>query len=286
MQLKKLKDVQTGKNSFQTILDTLYETYGVECPECAQRQVKTLLVRPRIRNRRTGKKMAGVCPVCYYKEPTKTNQISDRDARLALQAAKKSSMNYLLNFSIFPSGSVFNGKFSNFKTPNAETEKAKAKAMNAAKNIADDRPIHCLLFGDTGRGKTHLESAMIYEITKRSMYHAKIIFLDLAIMDQMHKMAINDKEADKRLASTILEVPKADLVILDDVGRESDNNWSKSFVDDVARYREEKPLVISTNLSGEGMKAFYSDQTLSRLKRNMRGYAISLKQTGDWREEH
>lgn len=285
--MKKADEIQNAVGgSYEQMLKTLYETYGVECPNCLKQSVPihTLMVRPRIRNKRTGEKMAGVCPVCFYKEPTKTSQISNREAMLTMQAAKKDSLNYLLNLSIFPSSSVFNGKFSNFQTPNAETEKAKAIALHAARMISEDKPIHCLLFGDTGRGKTHLESAMIYEISKKMMYRCRVLFLDMAVMDQMRKMAISDKEAEQRITKCTLEIPKADLVILDDIGRESDSDWGKKFVDDVIRYREDKSLVVSTNLSGQGLRDFYSDQTLSRLRKHMHGYAIPLQKTPDYRE--
>jgi len=52
----------------KSFADKLFETYGTRCPNCGE-----LLLRPKVLNKATGKKMHGACFNCGYKEPLPTH---------------------------------------------------------------------------------------------------------------------------------------------------------------------------------------------------------------------
>ena len=106
-----------------------------------------------------------------------------------------------------------------------------------------------LLHGNVGTGKSYLSACIANSIMER--LHSVCATSMVKIMD----LARDFKEKDT-LANLEAKMMKADLLILDDLGTESNSSFASEIVYRVidGRYRIKKPMVITTNLTLEQMQ--------------------------------
>jgi DNA replication protein DnaC len=280
----------------------LFETFGVECPNCHGSQ----LLRPKQPDA-NGNKMAGTCPKCGYsqKNGTAKRRKLTKEQEWTRVALKRQAYAFLKAYSIYTDSETLKASFDSFNTksdsPEAQTEmeQAYATASQSSKQIAnsingafreqdslptvnttrmkprkESDPVHCMLFGTAGRGKTHLAVAMINDILKRTGYRAKAMFIDIELFTEFRKMAISDPQKTAKINEINSRIQNADVVVIDDLGTESNTEWGKNFIDVVFRYREKRSTIVTTNLDPANMKDNYDSRTVSRMRRNSRGHAI------------
>lgn len=120
-----------------------------------------------------------------------------------------------------------------------------------AYNFDKDTSMGLVLYGSLGVGKTHLVTAignyLVYE-QGVSCYFAPVATLMRDIQKRFGKKNEDEKNDPERLCKV------ADLLILDDLGRQKSSEWTEQILFDIidARYRAKKPVLITTNLNPEG----------------------------------
>ncbi len=117
-----------------------------------------------------------------------------------------------------------------------------------------------LLTGATGTGKTHLSLAIAKAVTEAGygVVYGSVGPLLRRLEDERFGRAEGDSES---------QMVSCDLLILDDLGMEFDTPLGRSFIYNIlnARLLENRPTIISTNLSPTALKARYGDQIASRI---------------------
>ena len=114
-----------------------------------------------------------------------------------------------------------------------------------------DTSLGLVLHGSLGVGKTHLVTAignhLVYE-DGVSCYFAPVASLMRDIQKRFGKKSEDDKFDPEYLCKTV------DLLILDDIGRQKNSEWAEQILFDIidTRYRQKKPILITTNLNPEG----------------------------------
>ncbi|WP_225435822.1 P-loop NTPase family protein [Lentilactobacillus buchneri] len=156
----------------KSFADKLFETYGTRCPNCGE-----LLLRPKVLNKVTGKKMHGACFNCGYKEPLPTHTTPTNE-KLSEQARKDATLKYFNAYSIYSSFEVFNHRFDNYTASTSAQKLVKQRCQKLANQIAEEQTIHTMLLGNTGVGKTHLAVAMMYRIFELTHYRQHGMFID------------------------------------------------------------------------------------------------------------
>lgn len=93
------------------------------------------------------------------------------------------------------------------------------------------------------------------------------------------RLGINDSEARKKVDKAIRKAKQADLLIVDDIGTESQMNsgWNKEVFNEIMRFREDKDVIVTTNVPPKELVNLYSEQTVSRLRKHARGNYILFK---------
>lgn len=304
------------KKNVQDIIHELmsnkFETYGVRCPYCG-----TLLLRPKSVDRITGQKLPGACPgmvpdeeyskrsgrkvmkPCGYKEPVAIHTIPDSQ-EITTIAHRNDVLGYLRKFSVLSSTKVLEHRFDNYQL-NGEPEKATlAKCQRIADQIAAGKTVHSLLIGKTGRGKTHLAMGILYEVLEQTGYKTirtgmdngqpikrfdnwKVLFVDWRELIERQKQAFNDDTLKRQVNKCLYEIRTADVVVLDDFGSERDSDYSRDLVDRFWRDRENKTVIVTTNLEGNGLEKRYGARTLSRMKNYGVGNSIAFSAIKDYR---
>ncbi|MCC3164551.1 P-loop NTPase family protein [Lactiplantibacillus pentosus] len=303
----------TVQDAIQELMTNKFETYGVRCPRCG-----TLLLRPKTVDRVTGKKLPGACPgmvpdeaysnrvsnhqvmkPCGYKEPIAIHTIPDSE-ELTTIAHRNDVLGYLRTFSVLSSMKVLQHRFENYQV-NGEPERAALqKCQRIANEIAAGKTIHSLLIGQTGRGKTHLAMGIVYSILEQTGYKTvrtitedgkpvkkfdnwKVLFVDWRELIERQKQAFNDDTLKRKVNKCLAEIRLADVVVLDDFGSERDSDYSRDLVDHFWRDRENKTVIVTTNLEGNGLEKRYGARTLSRMKNYGVGNSIAFSAIRDYR---
>ena len=146
--------------------------------------------------------------------------------------------------------SVIDSKFLKSKFENADMSE---KHMILAKRYADnflvkDKPIGMLLYGNVGIGKTFATACIANYLMEKGK---TVLVMNLALY--LGKLR---REWDEAEQDVLKQVEKCDLLVIDDFGAEkglygNQTGWRAEKIYNLidARYRAEKPLIISTNLN-------------------------------------
>lgn len=117
-----------------------------------------------------------------------------------------------------------------------------------------------LLHGATGTGKTHLSLAIAKQVTEQgyNVVYGSIQPLLRRLESEHFGRTEGDSEA---------QLIGCDLLILDDLGMEFDSAFTRACLYNIlnARLLEDKPTIISTNLSHSAIAERYGDQIASRI---------------------
>ena len=115
-------------------------------------------------------------------------------------------------------------------------------------------------------------------------YNYKAIFIDF--QEYINKIKESYEKTDiKDLITDInRELERADLVVLDDLGAERGTEHNIDQLDKIMRLREDKNLIVTTNLSGKEIKDTYGNRTLSRLLYHLDGNSLVMSDLSDYRK--
>lgn len=200
-------------------------------------------------------------------------------------AYNKSNMGNLEreNFSTF-NLRIFSDKpnkelYKSESSPRQNMELIKEKALSFIENFDDPNEKNLLFTGNTGLGKTFLTNCIASEILKQGktvLYQTAPVMLDTIIDEKFGKI-------DTKLSYNVLDV---DLLIIDDLGAETPNNYKIEQLFNIINTRllnqnhKITKTIISTNLTIEELFNVYTTRIGSRLAgsyRFLRFYGEDLR---------
>lgn len=164
--------------------------------------------------------------------------------------------------------------FENFKP--VDFPAAFKTAVDYATGFEKNTGQGLIFTGTPGTGKTHLAAAITNYIIAEFGIPVKFGSF-ISILDDVKKSFKTDDEVIEKL----LEVP---LLVIDDLGKERQTEWSNSILYQVVngRYENYLPVVITTNESMAALEANIGKATLSRLVEMCSGVRMDGK---DFRKE-
>jgi DNA replication protein DnaC len=159
--------------------------------------------------------------------------------------------------------------FEKFETNNDSLIRAVAKARKFAESFpVVDRGV--LFWGPSGLGKTHLSVAILKAVV--STCGARALFRSAGKLLRQIRDTYNPivRATEKQVIQPVIE---AELLVLDDLGRERPTDWVEETLTLIidTRYNERRPTIITTNYpvsddSGpDSLLARVGFRTLSRL---------------------
>lgn len=199
------------------------------------------------------------CPDCKdtgFVNGEKCHCLQNRIANMLYSRSNLKEVLQNENFSVL-SYEYYEGEdLQNFK-------KAVENSLSFIRNF-DTEYQNLLFYGAVGTGKTFLSNCIAYELLQHG--YSVIYFSASGLFDLLSRQAFasNEKEV---LYKTQEDLYNCDLVIIDDLGTELTNAFTNTHLFSILNERSlrKKPVIISTNLSLEGMKERYSERIFSRL---------------------
>lgn len=169
------------------------------------------------------------------------------------------------NFSLdYYSDEVNEKKYSSDISPKDNIASIKKMSENFINNFDDPKESNLLFCGNTGLGKTFLSSCIANEVIKNGktvLYQTAPIMLD-RIIDYKFGKSKDD------ISKTIYSV---DLLIIDDLGTETKNNYRMEELFNIINSRilnqnnKITKTIISTNLSLQELYDTYEERIVSRI---------------------
>lgn len=155
--------------------------------------------------------------------------------------------------------------------------------------VLNETAPNLIMFGAAGTGKTYLAKSLMFQLMKEG---SKVIFLNALSLKKL-AYQFNDKQAQAKLNRIERCVNVADLLILDDLGTESNgqsltttkeaSQTIQSLIYELANLRTNKATLITTNLDLDGLKDIYQEQVISRLIPKEIDYVLNFNALDDLR---
>jgi DNA replication protein DnaC len=126
-----------------------------------------------------------------------------------------------------------------------------ADAYAAAQQFVRDTRGWLILYGPFGSGKTHLAGAIAHELVER---RARVLFQVVPdLLD--HLRAAFNPASEVRYDELFEAVKTANVLILDDLGEESESRWAQEKLFQIFnhRYNHRLPTVVTTNRPPEAI---------------------------------
>ncbi len=131
--------------------------------------------------------------------------------------------------------------------------------VNYAKNFSSDAP-SIVMMGRTGLGKTHLSLSIAKHVIDKGY---GVVYLPAQkLISNLEKAHFSNSDED-----FLKKYTNCDLLIIDDLGSEFENSFGSSAIANLINERlyENRPTIISTNLSSKEIFDRYSERTASRV---------------------
>ena len=132
-----------------------------------------------------------------------------------------------------------------------------------AKNFDAKNSQSILMMGGTGLGKTHLSSAVAYEVIEKGNDVFYTGAIDLFSQFEIQRFKSYNNEPNELIERYF----ESDLLIIDDLGTEMINQFSVSTLYNLLndRLSRKKPTIVRTNLSKDEIMKKYTDRITSRM---------------------
>lgn len=150
-----------------------------------------------------------------------------------------------------------------------DRKKGNEKIYNIAKKYSDNfqkmkgENVGLLFHGNPGNGKTYAAVAIANDLLERSI---PVVCVSInALLDRIKETY--NKWGQEGEDTILKNLANADLLIIDDLGTEFKGEWSVSRVYSIidSRYRNQLPLIITTNFTMQDLKTRYGDRTHDRI---------------------
>jgi len=193
-------------------------------------------------------------------------QIEEEDKQLVLEILKtnaqlkKDKIKRLFEENSLINTDLQKATFNNYTPTNNDLQKALQVAKRYVETFDIKEPRNLLLYGNYGTGKSHLSVSITKALMEKEITS---IFISMPKLHTTIKNTYNRK--DKTESDIMQGLEKIDLLVLDDIGAESDTDWAIQKLFEILDSRQGKHNIFTTNLNEEGLEEHLKARNYSRI---------------------
>lgn len=229
------------------------------------------------------------CMNCGYVDLKRKEDI--QTAKIYNKSLRDRAIAFFETQSIIPDSALKGKKLSDYKMVDEETRRGLQVIQEALKAILNSEPIHVVLSGKSGSGKSHLAMGLCKQVLSKSNFDKKCIFVSYRELLEQIKFSFSDEQLRKDIQGSLMaDLKTADLVILDDLGSElggvkagNSTTFNNDTLNAILEARQNRALVVTTNLTSAELSDAYGQRILSRISQNSKGYTMTFENTSDKR---
>ena len=178
--------------------------------------------------------------------------------QLAQREAEQAAKQKMMRLERLRKHSLMDEQFKGCRFENFEIDEDNKNMYKLGINYCTHWPemkasnVGLLIYGPPGTGKTFLTSCIANNLLEQLV--PVIIISSIGMLNRIKETYTKGgAEAELEIINNLKD---ADLLIIDDLGAENDTDWAKEKIYEIidSRYRDKKPLIVTTNLTREGLK--------------------------------
>lgn len=266
-------------NQLKGILKQTTTQLEEQCSECG-----TNLVRFKF-----GKHDRTLCPKCTKEKHQQENE--ELEKQWTEESLKAKAWNYFNYNSLFNNEGLLDAGFKNFDTSEPQVEAAKEKSISFIKSVMNGENPHLILSGKSGTGKSHLSMAVVRSLIEMSKYQKKVLFVHYATLLEHIRKSFDEPDLKVEVNRLMGEVVNCDVLVLDDLGvdlgqtedPERASRFNIEKLNLILERRENKPLIVTTNLTDSQIANSYGSRNHSRIFNHSKGFRVKMDDVKDKR---
>lgn len=150
---------------------------------------------------------------------------------------------------------------NDFQPKNKSQTDAKQTAVDYVKNYDPKKPKNLLVYGPFGTGKSHLCRCISRGVVQKGF---SSIFISVPKLLRKLKSTYS-KDSDMSEDKLITALETVDLLILDDIGAESDSKWVQEKLFDIVDSRQGKDTLYTSNFNPDKLLEKLGERNFSRV---------------------
>jgi len=165
---------------------------------------------------------------------------------------------------------IMRGKLSRMTFEEFE-KKHQGNAFDAAKKYAEefgtDTKNGLFFFGKAGAGKTHLAVSIARYVVEKKQIAVKFARVTDLLLDIRQTYNTDEYYRTENEMALLRKYSSVPLLILDDLGTEKASEWARQILYQIvdSRWIDDKPLVITSNLTLRELAERFDDRISSRI---------------------
>lgn len=228
-----------------------------------------------------------VCPIC---EREKNNQLLSQQQTAKIREAHASKAHKAFSkLSILTDTGLYNASFKSYEAKEPEEVTNKDKAVTAYRRYKEGEIFNTWFTGLPAVGKSHLAMSILRNLNETGNKDKCCLFVSVDEMLRKIRGTFDNKESIYTENYFVDLLSSADFLVLDDLGAETGATGSKKMATDftlrvlyaIANARQNKPTIITSNLSKGELVKMYDAKLVSRLMKDT--YLIRFDETSDKR---
>lgn len=215
-----------------------------------------------------------VCPVCEGEK--RTEELAKKQENLLKVADRKTSYNVFQKKSVLTDIGLLETSFKNYEAVESEEIANKDKAVEVFRRYKGGEVFNTWFVGKPGVGKSHLSMSILRNLNEWGNQDQSCLFVSVDEMLLRIRNSFNDKESKYTEFYFVDLLSQVDYLVLDDLGAETGGTGTAKRATDftmrvlyaIANGRQNKPSIITSNLSLVDLESMYDAKLVSRLMRD------------------
>ena len=207
----------------------------------------------------------------------------------------KRAKTFMQQRSIYNEQNVLAHEFKNIEPTSDEFVKLAKQAKQIALDYCNGKQYNTVLRGKAGTGKTMLSVCMLNLVRKHAIEPKSCLFVSTAeIAELSFAKYQHDFRREDRFNQFFKDLKETDLLVLDDLGTESSlqgetreaSNTVQQTMFRIGDLMQGKPIIITTNNTGDDLIRIYNQKIVSRLLTSNPEHVLDFSKVPDYRMAH